>query len=93
MKTKDLAKIIYNTDGEPFTCTFVKRSNGETRILHGQLGVQKDLKGVGLSYDPKENDLIGVFDLDKDGYRMIPVEGLISVEFQGKTYIVESEES
>jgi hypothetical protein len=37
--------------------------------MHGQLGVKKDLKGVGLAYVPREHDLISVFDLNADGYQ------------------------
>ena len=91
MTAKELANVIYNTNGEPFTCLFVKRSTGEERTMRGQLGVQKDLKGVGLAYEPKEQKLIGVFDLDKDGYRMIPIEGLLMVEFKGEKYFIDDE--
>lgn len=87
MTTKELADIIFSTNGEPFTCIFIKK-NGQERILKGQLGVKKDLKGFGLSYTPKDYDLISVYDTENEGYRMIPIEGLIKVEFKGNEYYV-----
>lgn len=90
MKQKDLAKIIRDTNGEVFTAIFVKK-NGEQRTMKAQLGVQKDLKGVGMSYDAKEYGLITVFDVDKDAYRTIPIEGLIQVEVNDKIFTVDDE--
>lgn len=92
MKSQELADIIRITNGEPFICTFVKRTTGKTRILHGKTGVVKDLKGVGLKYDKDNKKLLSVFDTEADEYRMIPTDTIISVEVKGKTFEVDIDE-
>jgi len=91
MTSRDLANIIFNTNNEPFFCIFNKRTTGEVREMRAQLGVKKDLKGVGLPFVPKEHNLIVAFDLDKDGYRMIPIEGLLKVEYKGQIFEIEGD--
>lgn len=81
-----LVKVLYDNYGKEFICTFIKRSNGEERILRGKLGVTEHLKGGELKYDKKEKNLISVFDLDKEEYRMIPIEGLLNIEINGDIY-------
>jgi hypothetical protein len=83
---QSLTDIIRSTHGKIFRATFIKRSTGERRVLVGRLGVRKYTKGEKLNYVPREHDLIGVFDMHKVGYRMIPIEGLLEVKFRGKTY-------
>lgn len=82
----DLITIIKSTNGKVFRATFIKRSTGELRHLVGRLGVTKDQKGVGLKYDPATKNLLTVYDFQKRGYRMINLDGLKEVVFQGKTY-------
>ena len=40
-----------------------------------------------MRYDPKNRNLSVVFDLEKDSYRMINVEGLISIKQGSREYI------
>ena len=83
---QSLPDIIRSTHGKIFRATFIKRSTGEKRILVGRLGVKKYVKGEGLSYIPKDHDLISVFDMQKVEYRMIPIEGLLEVKFRRKIW-------
>jgi len=83
---KHLWEILQNTNGKIFRVTFTKRSTGETRILVGRLGVTSALKGGTMSYNPTDKGLMTVYDVQKKGYRMIPIEGLQEVRFQGVTY-------
>ena len=91
MTKRELADIILSTNGDEFTCVFIKKSTGLERTLRGMRNVQKDLKGVGLGYNPKEHNLISIFDVDADDYRMISIDGLISVTYNGVTYLADEE--
>lgn len=82
----DFVKILYDNYGEVFTCRFIKRTTGEERILTGKLGVTEHLKGGELKYNKKEKGLISVYDLENNGYRMIPVDGILEVTIGEKTY-------
>lgn len=73
-------------DGKIFTVKFIKRTIGEERILNCRLGVYKYVRGIGMSYDPKSKGLITVFDMQKNGYRMIATESVEWVHGNGKTY-------
>lgn len=56
--------------GRIFTVTFTKK-NGETRVMNARLGVKRYLKGGELPYDPISKNLLPVYDVQKNGYRMI----------------------
>jgi len=81
-----LIDILRNTRGKVFRVTFTKRTTGETRHLVGRLGVHRNLKGTGLSYNPSDKNLITVYDFQKRDYRSIPMEGIQEIRFRGETY-------
>lgn len=64
-------------NGKIFSVTFVKK-DGTLRKMTARLGVKKDLKGVGLKFDPAEKNLLVVFDMHKRAYRMINLKTIIS---------------
>lgn len=68
---------IKKTNGRIFSITFVKK-DGSIRKMTARLGVKKDLKGVGLKFDPTERSLVVVFDMHKRAYRMINLQTIIS---------------
>jgi hypothetical protein len=90
----DLIDLIKATDprnsgkGEFFTVTFVKRTDGTTRVLNGRLGVRRYLKGGDLPYSAAEKELLPVYDTKKAGYRMIDLRSIISAKVGGQDYIV-----
>ena len=87
-KTREEAKeMIYNTNGKIFGVKFTKK-NGEERTMNCRRGVQKGVKGVGLAYDTEKFNLINVFDMAKDGYRMINTSTINELTISGKTHIV-----
>jgi hypothetical protein len=53
------------------------------------MGVKKGVTGAGLPYDPASKGLITVFDVQKNAFRMIAVEGIREFKFQGTTYKVD----
>ena len=90
MKTinRDTAKqYIYKTNGQIFSAVFTKK-DGEKRNMTCRLGVAKYVKGVGLKFNPKERNLIGVFDMHKKAYRFINAKTLTKLKTKGTTYSV-----
>jgi len=75
--------------GRIFAVAFIKRTNGERRVMNARFGVKKHLKGGELKYDPKTHRLIGCFDVAPGkGYRMIATESIIDLKVDGEHYIV-----
>lgn len=74
---------IKKTKGEIFSVTFVKK-DGTIRKMTARLGVKKDLKGVGLGFDPTERSLVVVFDMHKRAYRMINLQTIITFKHESK---------
>jgi hypothetical protein len=72
--------------GTIFSICFKKRSNGEIRTMHARFGVTKGLKdnGQGRAYDPKDYDLLTVYDVAHGGYRSIPLDNILWVRIRGK---------
>ena len=88
MKTidRDTAKqYIYKTNGKILSAVFTKK-NGEKRKMVCKLGVYKYVKGVGLKFNPKDLDLVGVFDMHKKAYRFINIKTLEQIKVKGIKY-------
>lgn len=82
--------------GKIFTVQFTKRSNGELRMMNCRGGVKKGVKGVGMSYNPRNKGLVPVYDMllarktanPHASYRQIPVEGVLLIRANGEEYEV-----
>ena len=70
-------------NGKFFTAKFIKRSNGQERVMNCRLGVKLHLKGGAKAYDDDEHRLVTVYDVKAQGYRCIPLESL--QEINGRT--------
>ena len=79
-------KIINDTQGKIFAVQFTKK-DGTLRMMLARLGVQKDLKG-GNNGGSEKNGLITVWDMVANGYRMINLETLITLNTSGERYEV-----
>jgi hypothetical protein len=79
-------KIKQLKNGKIFGCSFVKRSDGTIRKGSFRFGVHSYLHGGGLKYDPESNNLISVFDMNKLGYRMIPVDSIVEINYKGQKW-------
>lgn len=66
-------------NGKFFTVKFIKRSNGDERVMNCRLGVTKHLKGGAKAYDDSVHRLLTVFDVKSQGYRCIPLESLLEI--------------
>lgn len=80
-----------NTSGKIFSCIFIKK-NGATRKMVCRLGVKKHLKGGTLNYTPAEYNLLSVYDMEQEGYRMINFNTIVAIKVSGKVYIISEHE-
>tara|TARA_R110000868_G_scaffold206079_2_gene454802 strand:+ start:264 stop:536 length:273 start_codon:yes stop_codon:yes gene_type:complete len=76
-------------DGKIFTVEFIKK-DGTLRKMNARLGVKKHLKGGTLAFDPSERNLLPVFDMQKEGYRMINASTILNIKIGGKEIILEN---
>lgn len=72
--------------GTIFSCKFVKRTTGEERLMVCRLGVSKGVTGAGAKFDALEKALIRVYDMQKDGWRSIPLDAIIEITIRGNKY-------
>jgi hypothetical protein len=72
---------IIATNGKFFSVSFIKK-DGTERKMTARLGVKKDIKGVGLKFNPSERNLIVVFDIHKKAYRMINLSTILTFKFK-----------
>ena len=61
---------ILATNGRFFSVSFIKKDGSERRMT-ARLGVKKNIKGVGLKFNPSDHNLMVVYDVHKRAYRMI----------------------
>lgn len=86
-ETESLTEIIREEAGSTiFRVRFVKRTTGEVRDMVCRLGVRKGLSGAGQKYDPVSKGLLTVYDVQREGWRAIPLENIISVQIRGTVY-------
>ena len=84
----EAAGKIRASNGKIFTATIIKRTDGERRELNCRVGVSKYVTGEGLKFDPTKKNLITVFDMQKDAYRMINIDGLESLKIDGEEFTI-----
>jgi hypothetical protein len=85
MKNYDFLKEAVD-DGHIFSVDFIKRTTGEERHMVCRIGVKSHLKGGTKKFSDTEKNLLTVFDVQKNGYRSIPLENIIRVKINGRTY-------
>ena len=82
---KNIKNIIEETkSGQIFSAKFIKK-DGTLGKIKAMCGVKKGTNGVGLSFDPLTKNLLPVFDMDKQAFRMINLNTLKQVKIKGKT--------
>ncbi len=87
LSVKELQNVLLGTKGKIFSATFVKK-NGKVRDINCRLGVKSHIKGTGSPSfaESSDNPYQLVFDLQKNGYRVINLETIIQINFNKKTY-------
>ena len=81
--------MIRGSGGKVFGVSFVKRTDGTVRTMSARTQVRKHLTGEGLKFSPTQYNLSTVFDMNKQAYRMVNLEGLTSLTMEGGKYEVE----
>ena len=79
---------IEESEGKIFSVVFRKRTTGEWRKLIGRLGVSKDVNGTGLKYDPASRQLMTVYDMQNQGWRMINKDSISELQTKGESYVI-----
>ena len=54
----------------------------------GRLGVRKNINGTGLRYDPASRQLMTVYDMQNQGWRMINVDSISELQTKGESYVI-----
>ena len=86
-----MEKIIFDiidslvSTGKIFSANFTK-ADGSERTMSCRVGVQKDLKGVGLQYDRRKARNLIVWDMNANGYRTIKTDRLNWIQIEGDKY-------
>jgi hypothetical protein len=81
-----VARDINRTNGKFFTVVFTKK-DGTTRKMTCRTGVKKGINGNGLKFEPKEKGLRVVWAADAESYRMINLDTVKEIKFNGtRTY-------
>ena len=86
---EEAKKLIHITNGKIFSSTFVKK-DGSHRLLTGRLKVTKGLKKNAKQrpYDPSKYNLVCVYDMKAEGYRMINFNTLLTLSINKTKYII-----
>lgn len=88
---RQLNDAIMATDGAEFGVRFIKRTNKELREMRCKIGVTEHLTPEptrdGLEF--KAYRLVGVYDLDREGYRSIPLEGIVALKLKDEWIQIE----
>lgn len=82
MNTQHIAELIKGTKGRFFSVCFIKKDGTERRMT-ARLGVRKGINGRGLKFKPEDRGLMVVWATDRNNYRMINLNTISSVKFNG----------
>lgn len=82
MEIEFVSNLVKN--GKIFSVDFVKRTDGSMRKMVARTGVRSE--GGELNYDPSVHNLITVYDMEKRGFRNIPVDNIVTLKAGGNTY-------
>ena len=84
---KNILNLLLENKGHVFSVVFLKK-DGSIRKMQCRFGVKKHLKGGKLAFNPLERNLLVVFDMQKEAYRMINLETLMTINMKGTEYEV-----
>lgn len=78
--------ILAKSGGRFFSVVFRKK-DGTPRHMTARIGVRKGVKGLGMAYDPASRNLMTVFDVEKDAFRMINLSTVTEAIVDGTRYV------
>ena len=87
MKTiKETLAEIQKAENTIFSVEFIKK-DGTVRTMVARLHVKKGVKGTAMAYNPIEKGLIPVWDMQKNGFRMINLKTVTKLQIKGEELI------
>lgn len=86
MNSNELASIVAASNGRFVSVTFIKK-DGTERSMLCRLGVTKYLKGGESKLNADQ--YLTVFDVQKEAYRAINKDTILSVKLAGTTFVQE----
>ena len=75
-----VSKIVEN---DFYTVVFVKKTDGQVRVMNARQGVQKHSNG-GVNPCAGKEDLLPTYSIDAKGYRTIWIDGIQEIRHGGK---------
>ena len=88
IKRVKLIDLLVENKSNIFSVVFLKK-DGSIRRMLCRFGVKKHLKGGKLKFNPLERNLLVVFDMQKEAYRMINLETIMNINMKGVEYNVQ----
>jgi len=83
---KETLAEIQTAKNTIFSVTFIKK-DGTVRTMVARLHVKKGLNGKGMAYNPVEKGLLPVWDMQKNGFRMINLKTVTELKIKGEELI------
>ena len=85
-KFKQTLEEIQKANNTIFSVEFIKK-DGSVRTMTARLHVKKGVKGTGMAYNPIEKGLIPVWDMQKNGFRMINLKTVTKLQIKGEELV------
>lgn len=79
--------LTRETSGLIFTAYFQKK-DGTMRYMNCRAHVKKGVNGSGMRYNPASYNLLPVYDMKADGWRVINLSTLVSFRIHNETFVV-----
>ena len=83
---KETLAEIQTAQNTIFSVTFIKK-DGSVRTMVARLHVKKGLNGKGMAYNPVDKGLLPVWDMQKNGFRMINLKTVTELKIKGEELI------
>ena len=77
---------IQTANNTIFSVEFIKK-DGSVRNMVARLHVKKGLNGKGMAYNPIEKGLLPVWDMQKNGFRMINLKTVTKLQIKGEELV------
>jgi len=82
VKRENLLDFLKRDRGKFFCVYFARRSDGKIRKMICRTGVPGKPGGPGLAFDPKNKNLLSVYDIVKKKHRFIPLENVLCLSIK-----------
>jgi hypothetical protein len=90
MDPKDVEKILDESKGKIVSVTFIKRTTGEERTIVGRIGKNYTPPGgkdpLGGKAGRRARNLFTIYDMQKQAFRMVSMDSVLSIRAGGKRY-------